>query len=241
MTTAQDRGWGAAYPGNCTEARSRCTTVTAGDCVFIVHRDVASLMEALTRAWHRTVEALDSTQCWSFACRAIRGSTTASNHSWGLAVDLNSAKHPLGAKNTFTPSQVRAIRALLARPEFRNFRWGGDYDTRKDEQHIEYVGTPAQALADTRLLGGAPEDDMTEDDWTRLERLVTKVVTTELNRAAEGVTGVVGWRGLARADFQNTQAIEAAVKRIETKIDGGATSQPGDLSGEWAATFTRKT
>lgn len=68
--------------------------------------------------------------------RLIAGSTQYSNHASATAIDLNWSKHPLGASGTFTSSQVRAIREILAECSGA-VRWGGDYTGRKDEQHFE--------------------------------------------------------------------------------------------------------
>lgn len=84
--------------------------------------------------------------CWGFSCRAIRGSTRPSNHSWGLAVDINAPTNPMGSRLiTDMPSWM---------PDLWNaygFRWGGDYVTRPDAMHYEYVGSVADAARHTAL------------------------------------------------------------------------------------------
>jgi hypothetical protein len=77
--------------------------------------------------------------CWGYGCRAIRGSNVASNHSWGLAVDLNAPVNPLGATSFDMPSWVGALWNQYG------FRWGGDYSGRKDAMHFEFMGTPEEA------------------------------------------------------------------------------------------------
>lgn len=232
MTTAQDRGWGPAYPNHCAEARANCVEAEVAGCVFLVHYRVASLLAAFAAAWHRTVEPLDPAQCWSFACRAIRGGITASNHSWGLALDLNSAKHPLGSVGTFSPSQQRAIRSLLARPEFQHVTWGGDYASRKDEMHVEFTGTPAQAVADTRLLSGTTEED--DVDEATLERVLRKVINEVFtapgsNGAADSVDD----------DRTKINAVLADLTEIKGTLGSGTTSANGGLPATFTATFTR--
>lgn len=160
MTTAADRGWGPGWP-NCQT--DKLVTVEAAGIRWKVRREVAPLFVELATQWHARVERLDPAQCWSFACRAIRGGTSPSNHSWGLADDFNSAKHPLGARGTFNAAQVRAIRALLGLPWFRNIRWGGDYASRPDEMHVEYVGTLAQAVGDVAALRRSQRPQPTPD------------------------------------------------------------------------------
>lgn len=69
----------------------------------------------------------------AFNYRAIRGSENLSNHAFGIALDLNAAKNPLGApKGTFTLDHpwVKAMHV-------EGWRWGGDYKGRKDLMHFE--------------------------------------------------------------------------------------------------------
>lgn len=84
--------------------------------------------------------------CWGFACRAIRGSTSPSNHSWGLAVDINAPKNPMGETLiTDMPGWM---------PDLWNaygFRWGGDYRSRPDAMHYEFIGSLAEAVSYTQI------------------------------------------------------------------------------------------
>lgn len=250
-TTAQDRGWGPSYPSHCAEARAKCETVEAAGCSWIVRSEVAGLIVALVTAWHRTVEALDPAQCWSLACRAVRGGTAPSNHSWGLAVDLNSAKHPRLARGTFSASQVRAIRALLARPEFRNFRWGGDFSPEKiDEHHVEYLGTPADAIADSRLLGGVQEEDMplSDDDLAKVARLIDARVDQAEAKIIEKMNSQYALLNYGANDpaatgtdakHVGTLELMKAVEEVRAAVQSGG-SGGGDLSGGYDLTVTRK-
>ena len=79
---------------------------------------------------------------WGYADRAVRGSTDTSNHASATAVDINSSRHPLAKRGTFTPQQVAEIHKILA--EHGNVvRWGGDYNGRVDEMHFEINANPA--------------------------------------------------------------------------------------------------
>ena len=110
--------------------------------------DVATVLHYVAEQFHHTVEPLHAKQCWGYAYRKIRGSsTTLSNHASGTAIDLNAPAHPLGAKGTFTPKQVAAIRRILAFCD-GTVRWGGDFHTRKDEMHFEIV----QHTSDVALI-----------------------------------------------------------------------------------------
>ena len=88
-------------------------------------------------------------QCWGFANRPIRGSTTPSNHSWGLAIDLDAPSNPM-TTNPRAPHTIGSYARGIA--AHYGFRWGGDYRVRKDYMHFEYMGTPASAAVLTRRL-----------------------------------------------------------------------------------------
>jgi hypothetical protein len=141
---AKARGWGSGWP-NCQS--SKMVKVTNGDHAVVVRREVAELVATLlkiTAALGYDVNPKGQVnQTWGFACRAIRGSSTASNHSWGLAVDLNSLANPMGS--TF---HTNIPPAVIHAWEVCRWFWGGRYQNRPDTMHLEYVGTPAQVAGD---------------------------------------------------------------------------------------------
>ncbi len=80
-----------------------------------------------------------------FNIRLVRGAHDLSAHSYGLAIDLNAAKNPLGATSG----------GFYDLPEFvkcfkdQGFDWGGDFSGRKDPMHFSYCWEgpqPAVAL-----------------------------------------------------------------------------------------------
>jgi hypothetical protein len=108
--------------------------------------DVATVLLFVAERFHHTVEPLHAHQCWGYAYRKIRGSSSVlSNHASGTAIDLNAPAHPLGARGTLTREKVAAIRRILAFCD-GTVRWGGDYRHRKDEMHFEIV-RPAADVA----------------------------------------------------------------------------------------------
>lgn len=123
--------------------------------------DVATLFSWLCMEFDGKVEPIDRAQSWGWSYRRIRGSLKWSNHSSGTAIDLNSARHPLGMVSSFTTAQVRTIHAILARTVVGGvqvIRWGGDYAGRTDEMHFEVNRgvSPAQvAAAVAQVLGQA--------------------------------------------------------------------------------------
>jgi hypothetical protein len=146
--TAQSRGWGSGWP---TCQQDRMTVVAAGGIRLSVHRELAPLVGWLCDETVRRGYRLRSGQCWGFACRAIRGSSAPSNHSWGLAVDLNSLANPMGSR--LVTDMPRWMPQLWTG---HGFAWGGAYTVRKDAMHYEYVGTPEQLR---RTIAALPDRD----------------------------------------------------------------------------------
>lgn len=170
MASPGAMGWGPS----CDEGK--LVTVVAAGHGWRVHRGISKIVVAFVTEWNARVETLDPDQCWSYACRPVRNSTTTSFHAWGLALDLNAVRHPLGKRGTFTSAQVKIIRELCSR---YGFRWGGDFTSRADEMHCEFAGTPQDAA---RITAGLEEgDDMFEDadrkllvEATKLARLMVR-------------------------------------------------------------------
>lgn len=143
--------------------RSRIRDFPVKGTKLVLHARFGAPGELLARfaaRFNESVEPLDKGQRddWSYAERTVKGSSTdLSNHASGTAIDLNATQHPLVARNTFTPIQVRAIRELLV--EFEGtIRWGGDYTKRKDDMHFEISASPERC----------------QEVWTRLQALDAK-------------------------------------------------------------------
>jgi hypothetical protein len=93
--------------------------------------------------------AADNTS--AFNCREITGGGAFSNHSWGMAIDINPLENPYVKGDVVLPA---AGAAFLDRSDVRpgmivdgdvvvtafaaiGFEWGGDWDRLKDYQHFE--------------------------------------------------------------------------------------------------------
>lgn len=143
MTTAQQRGWGD--PDSKGFRTQHIVKVTAGGISINVHRQVAPLFKGFLGGLVKRGYRLDGrADDWGYANRDVRGHPgVKSNHSWGLAVDLNSAANPMtndGRVHTDMPSWVPKLAA------YYGLTWGGYYHgTRKDPMHFEFVGTPQDA------------------------------------------------------------------------------------------------
>jgi hypothetical protein len=92
---------------------------------------------------------------WGYAFRPIRGFVALSNHASGTAMDLNATDHPLGRENTFSPDDERRIQSLLKKYD-GCIRWGGNYNGRKDEMHMELDKDRAAAAVVARELAVTP-------------------------------------------------------------------------------------
>lgn len=105
--------------------------------------DIAPLILEFMRWWNVTVEPLVVPGCWGYAFREISGSNALSNHASGTAGDINAPKHPIGQVGT-VPADKRA--AISAKAAALGLRWGGDYNGRKDEMHVEVIVPLSRAL-----------------------------------------------------------------------------------------------
>jgi hypothetical protein len=146
--TSQARGWGPGWP---TDNAGLMTVVRAGGIALSVRREIGPLVSWLIDETVRQGYGLRVGECWGFANRPIRGTQRPSNHSWGLAVDLNSLTNPMGDR-LVTDMPDHVVRLWTD----RNFRWGGAYSGRKDAMHFEFMGKPADAAARIAELGGGP-------------------------------------------------------------------------------------
>lgn len=151
--TAAQRGWGAGWP-SCSGARVGGLAVVHGPRSGVgvsVHRRAARLVELLLGETEHRGYLMRPGQCWGYVCRAIAGTEAASNHSWGLAVDLNSLANPYQfPRRTDLPPWLPLLWNRYG------FAWGGNYNSdgrfgKADSMHFEFMGTPADADALTAL------------------------------------------------------------------------------------------
>lgn len=143
---AAQRGWGSGWP-NCQW--DKFVKISKVGVSVTVRREIAELVATLlTATEQRGYDVCHPPQgaccgTWGVACRAIRGTSVASNHSWGLAIDINAPCNPMSStfKSNIPPAVVQIWEAC-------GFYWGGRYADRPDAMHFEYIGTPANVAAD---------------------------------------------------------------------------------------------
>jgi hypothetical protein len=106
-----------------------------------VHRAIGPLVAHLMAETMARGYKLVPGWCWGYACRPIGGTNRASNHSWGLAVDLNAPRNPLH------PTRLTTDMPLWMPDLWRawSFDWGGGWTKPKDAMHYEFTGTPRDA------------------------------------------------------------------------------------------------
>lgn len=142
-TAASARGWGSGWP-NCQQ--DKLVTLTRADGLrFPVHEAISQLIAILIDETERQGYDVKAGQSWGFACRPIRGSsTTPSNHSWGLAVDINAPSNPM--RTEFVCDMPTWMPSLWWK---YGLFWGGWYQSIKDPMHFEFLGTPQDLRAAT--------------------------------------------------------------------------------------------
>lgn len=210
-------------------------TIPVGQGVrLVVHKRVAPIFKAFCDEIDARGYDLDAVaDDWGYANRPIRGSSSPSNHSWGLAIDLNATKNPMSATlKTDIPSWV----IELAEQKY-GLSWGGRYRTRPDAMHFEFLGTPADADRIVARLAAidpppppAPPDDeeiidmlaKSVDDARRGEvrRLYLELTGDQptVKQLADGVNALerMGYEALVTsiADGPAGQAFRAAQRKL---------------------------
>ena len=150
MPDAKARGWGD--PSSKGYRTDHIIGIQAADAMLYLRREVAHLfMGFLQEIVYRGYQLNNRKDDWGYAYRPIRGyeqkwadthdTRWLSNHSWGLAVDLDATDHPLGRRNTGIP------RWVVDCAHKWGLSWGGDYKGRPDEMHFEFLGTPNDVAA----------------------------------------------------------------------------------------------
>ena len=212
-TPASARGWGSGWP-DCQQ--DKLVTITRPDGLRLpVHEAIAQLITILIDETERRGYDVKTGQSWGFACRPIRGtSSTPSNHSWGLAVDINAPSNPM--RTEFVSDMPTWMPSLWW--EYGLF-WGGWYRTTKDPMHYEFLGTPGDLREVTgrakRELGGAPSVPYPSfgEESDRVRRVQERLV--ELGFDPGPIDGIYG--SMTRAAVES---FEGATPRLVSQADG---------------------
>ena len=161
-----------------------------------VHKDVAYIHQWLADRLKlcRKEGAPPLNSSGGYVKRYIKGTTTWSNHSWGLAVDYNAATNPYayGGTTDFKPDEVRKLLKQL-----KHMRWGYDYTGKKDAMHFEWIGSRQKAAEVTEEL--KKSGSVTSG---------AKVLEAQMRLAALGLTSKA-------PDGKHDDATTAAVKAFQ--------------------------
>lgn len=167
-TTAEDRGWGhvglPGSPDGIKYRKNNIAKITTGGRDLWVHEKIALLAKAfideIVRRGYPIDKVLDD---WGYNHRYIAGTSILSNHSWGLALDLNAQSNPMthdDVVHTDMPSWVPQVALQFG------FNWGGNYiGSKKDPMHFEFLGTPEDADRMVKALTAQPP---TQEDYMDL-------------------------------------------------------------------------
>lgn len=211
--SAQDRGWGPPCPA------ADIVNIQAGGRSFNVHKRVAKIFtafitELVDRGYAINTGTLDD---WSYNCRKIAGSTSWSNHAWGLAVDINSLRNPMGSTLvTDMPAWVRDAPALLKK---YGLKWGGTYQSRPDAMHFEFILGPGDADRISAALGEG--DDMTAADVAAINAHTSAMMRDGVRYNDHGeteTTGAPNNHKEIRADLAELSVLLRGQADDETKI-----------------------
>lgn len=137
---ASQRGWGAGWP-SCSGAAGNLAVVTFARSGVRVsaHKRLARLVQILADETERRGYLAKLGQTGAYNCRAIAGTHTPSNHSWGLAIDWNWQSNGYTMSKSHTNPQW--MYDLWAQYGFAN---GSMYNGPWDWMHFEQMGSPAQ-------------------------------------------------------------------------------------------------
>lgn len=154
--SASTLGWGRGWP-DCP--RDRIVTAVVGErgLRLPVRRELVPLVAGLVADLEQArARPFRPDWSWGFACRPIAGTTRASNHSQGCAVDLDAPENPYTTNASAKHTMPLTAGLIAAR---WGFRWGGLWRPKRDYMHFEVAVTPlgaAALIADLRALDGRP-------------------------------------------------------------------------------------
>ena len=145
------RGWGNGWPVD-RSASMRNVKTKSGQ-VLPVHREIAPIVQFLVDETERRGYLIhkpgDVRDDWGYSNRPIAGTSKPSNHSWGLAVDIDATKYPQGRRSKRPPQWVVDLWAMYG------FEWGGTWKSNPDPMHFEFAGSVTEAKHMVAMLAAS--------------------------------------------------------------------------------------
>ena len=223
--------WGSGYP-NCQGSKINSSFSVSGTRFpgGIRHElvDLVTMLvqETKNRGYRFGTASDPSYGCWGYSCRAITGSSTPSNHSWGLAVDINAPSNP------YTSPLITDMPAWM--PDLWNeygFRWGGDYSGSQDAMHYEFMGSVQDAANETAKarmdgIGGGSAATTPPKDW--FDMATQADLEAAIRKCIPEIANAVLYFGLG-GDKNDT--VEKRLKNTLTDIKNGVGNAPKDVWG----------
>ncbi len=178
--TAQDRGWGD--PDSTGFRAKNIVKIVAGGVELNIHKAVAHLFQGFCNELHARGYVLNvNKDDWGYINRDIRGRPgVKSNHSWGLAIDLNSSTNPMTSDGHVISDMPEWVGEVAAK---YGLFWGRNYSgQRKDPMHFEFLGTPADVAkypTSAPLVPKSAEQAIMETDMPTAAQWNNAVFLTE--------------------------------------------------------------
>lgn len=222
------RGWGQGWPVNRSGDMATVRAARSGTS-FTVHKLIAPIIKYLIDETERRGYLLDhgpgdQDDDWSYANRPIRGKRVASNHSWGLAVDIDATQFGLGSRKRLPQWIVDLWHA-------HGFDYGGDYRGRKDPMHFEFNGWPSDARRIAAQVAGLIPSDPTSTpppytppapgpsaaDLLIIQQLLQEDDDMIVIRNGKGIAHLVNNRAVG-LNAKQLEAVRAACKKANRPL-----------------------
>lgn len=151
------QNWGAAGDSR------NMVTVTAAGCRFTVHRLAANNFVGFVNDLARNL-GYRPAAIGGFNDRNIAGTSTKSNHAWGLAIDIDAGRNPYYSSGSGGPYALPRPPAIIQLARKWGLGWGGEWNNSKDYMHFEVIGAPSSAgYGDVK---GTPTGQVIVKKWT---------------------------------------------------------------------------
>ena len=154
LKDAPERGWG---PGAPTNRLADMRRVRVGRVSVWVHEIVAPIVDHLLRLTDERYDLEEIADEGGYVNRMMktasgRTTNTPSNHSWGLAVDINWQRNPMSTRKLVTDIPAAVVQAW----EEWGFNWGGRWPgnggTLFDPMHFEFARSVPEGIDIARRL-----------------------------------------------------------------------------------------